>query len=298
MWNAFVGYINFEKCMEQIKENKLEWMEKVFHSRKQNFSMYKYDFYKQKLKNILYEYCDDVFEENDDIYFDMTKSQYLYDQDSRELLEEIVSKISEELDICLYIGASFHKDLAKWIYHNSPERYKILNYRQAKTVFGKDMSQKMLEETLNSQREIVVLPKLFGEENQLQFTDFNEAFRIAQSLSLKLVNQLKEKDYGMRKIQIQFYDSHYRCYLLEENLRNFTNVNHEIQNIIWRLLESFVFQDIYSDFKLIFSDFIDLQEKQILYAHKNVSTIQEKWSLLKNNNLAFLKNHFFFEKTV
>lgn len=298
MWNAFVGYIYFEQCMEQIKEKKIQWIDKVFQSHKQNFSLQEYDFYKQKIKNILYEYCDDVFEEDNDIYFDLTKSQYLYGMDSRELLEEIASKIDKELDIHLYLGVSFHKDLAKWIYYHSPDRYKILTYRQAKSIFGKDIRQKMLEETLKSQRNHVVLPKMYGEEKLLQFTNFNEAFQIAEKLSLKLVHQLKEKDYGMRTIQIQFYDSHYHCYLLEEKLRNFTNVNNEIQNIIWRLLKDFSFQNIYFDLKVIFSDFVDLQDNQILCSHKRTSTIQEKWSLFKNNNPTFLKNHFFFEKTV
>ena len=82
MLKTFVGYIDLKDVIHQIEENKKKEMKKRLHHQNFDCICEDYVFYTEKIKNVLFEYCNDVFIKNDnDLYFDMTHSQLLFDGD-------------------------------------------------------------------------------------------------------------------------------------------------------------------------------------------------------------------------
>ena len=143
MLKTFVGYIDLKDVIHQIEENKKKEMKKRLHHQNFDCICEDYVFYTEKIKNVLFEYCNDVFIENDnDLYFDMTHSQLLFDGDMNEVMKSIAFQIDSEYHIHINIAMSFHQDFAKWIYHHCQDQYRMLDYHQAQRIFGKNLCQK------------------------------------------------------------------------------------------------------------------------------------------------------------
>ena len=150
----------------------------------------------------------------------MTHSQLLFDGDMNEVMKSIAFQIDSEYHIHINIAMSFHQDFAKWIYHHCQDQYRMLDYHQAQRIFGKNLCQSKMQEMQISTREIMALPQLFGENDQIAFSCYDDACCIGERLTKKLVSQLKEKDYGIRHIQIQYYDDNLKIYKEEKQSRN------------------------------------------------------------------------------
>ncbi len=271
MLKSCVGYINLKDVVHQIEENKKNEMIKNFYCCNED-----YVFYKEKIKNILFEYCNDVYDKNDDdIFFDMTHSQLLFNNHMDDVMKSIVLKIEDEFHIHLNIAMSFHQDFAKWIYYHSQEQYRILGYQQAQRIFGKNLCQSKMQEMQISTREIMTLPQLFGEDDQTVFSCYDDACCIGERLIQKLVEQLKEKDYGIRHIQIQYYD---------ENLK------------VYKLLKNISYQKTYFGLKIILRDFTDYREKADVSNNKKTSYL-EKWKEFKPHYHFLLENKLFLNNT-
>ncbi len=301
MWKTLIGYICFEECIDQIEKKRNFIIKKrLIHQELINKqrNMDEYCFYKEQIKNILYEYCNDVFEEErNDIFFDLTKSQYVFGMDSIKLMKCIQQRIADELCISIHIGFSFHQEFAKWIYMHSYESYRILSFYQAVKIFGKNICSQKRDEMSQIHRTVHTLPQSFGQDNQDTFLNAREALIIAQNLSFNLVKQLKEKDYGVRCIQIQFYDIQLNFYKKEEKLRNYTNIHSEIMYVIERLLNEFSYQGQYFGLRIVLCDFKDFQDESYILPNK-VDLHHVKRKIFGQHNHLPLKNCSLFEKTV
>lgn len=300
MLKTFIGYICLEDVICQLEEKRNQYLKKRFHQQQLNsfYDCYEDDFYKEKIKNILFEYCNDVFEENTyDIFFDLTKSQYFLDEDCLQLMKTIEKRIADECRMEIHIAMSFHKDFAKWIYHHGCDQHRILSYQQAKKIFGKNFCQEKLKETTLPVKEKMTLPQLYGQVSQTEFTHFHEACPIAEKLTLDLVTQLKDKDYGIRHIQIILLDSKLHFYKKEEILRNYTNIYSDIYHTVVKLLQTISYQNQYLEMKILLCDFKDYQEEiSLLYKDKN--THFDKWKFFKPHYHYSLENHSLLGKTV
>ena len=297
MLKTFVGYIDLKDVIHQIEENKKKEMKKRLHHQNFDCICEDYVFYTEKIKNVLFEYCNDVFIKNDnDLYFDMTHSQLLFDGDMNEVMKSIAFQIDSEYHIHINIAMSFHQDFAKWIYHHCQDQYRMLDYHQAQRIFGKNLCQSKMQEMKISTREILILPQLFGEDDQTVFSCYDDACCIGERLTKKLVLQLKEKDYGIRHIQIQYYDDNLKIYKEEKQLRNYTNIYNEIYYTVMQLLENISYQKTYFGLKILLSDFEDYQEKTDIFNVEKTSFLA-KWISLKPH-YHFLPENRFFKNTV
>ena len=292
MLKSCVGYINLKDVVHQIEENKKNEMIKNFYCCNED-----YVFYKEKIKNILFEYCNDVYDKNDDdIFFDMTHSQLLFNNHMDDVMKSIVLKIEDEFHIHLNIAMSFHQDFAKWIYYHSQEQYRILGYQQAQRIFGKYLCQSKMQEMQSSMNEILTLPQLFGEDEQINFSCYDDVCCIGERLINKLVAQLKEKDYGIRCIQIQYYDENLKVYKEEKQLRNYTNIYTDIYYTAMQLLKNISYQKTYFGLKIILRDFTDYREKADVSNNKKTSYL-EKWKEFKPHYHFSLENKLFLNNT-
>lgn len=301
MGKTFVGYINLKDGIKKLKENRGLYLKTRFPKELNCCIRYRENelYYCEKIKNILYEYCDEVFVENTyDIFFDLTKSQYLLeDVNAKNIIDSLKKKIEDECYITVQIAMSFNKDFAKWIYYHSNDQYHILNYNQARKIFGRDICQNKLYESALSPRNLQTLPQIFGEEDQTFFNDYYMASKIAENLVKKIVLQLKEKDYGIRHIQIQFYDSKMCLHSREESLRNFTNVYSEIYYAIIQLLKNVSYQKEYFGMKILLSDFKDYQANINVFDRKTFINL-DRWSWFKMPAIFSIENHSLMKKTV
>ena len=217
--------------------------------------------------------------------------------DSIKLMKSIQQRIADELCISIHIGFSFHQEFAKWIYMHSYESYRILSFYQAVKIFGKNICSQKRDEMSQIHRTVHTLPQSFGQDNQDTFLNAREALIIAQNLSFNLVKQLKEKDYGVRCIQIQFYDMQLNFYKKEEKLRNYTNIHSEIMYVIEKLLNEFSYQGQYFGLRIVLCDFKDFQDESYILPNK-VDLHHVKRKIFGQHNHLPLKNCSLFEKTV